>query len=152
MSWITCNTDNSNRNNVINMNANRMRPANCKKFFGLFSPSDGTPANKLRPSLRDSANTSNKAPINAKFRNKKWKSHKIEYATVCRTTMKNSIPQAASTLNRVITKAQPPNCPNKFSKTNIVAKNYWGEMEEWRTVNLVKLLKNRSTARERWKN
>lgn len=65
------------------MNANKIRPANCKKLFGLFSPIVGTPANKLRPSLRDSAKTSNSAPISAKFRSKKWKSHRIEYAMVC---------------------------------------------------------------------
>lgn len=82
ISWITCSTDNSNRSNVMNMNANKIRPANCKMFFGLFSPSDGTPANKLRPSTLDSAKTNSRAPINAKFRSKKWKSHRIEYATV----------------------------------------------------------------------
>lgn len=39
--------------------------------------------------------------------------------------MKNSVPHAMSTLNRVITRAQPPNCPKRFTNTNTVAKNYW---------------------------
>lgn len=52
------------------MNASNIRPASCITFFGLFSPSDGTPANKLRPSTRDSANTNKRAPINAKLRSK----------------------------------------------------------------------------------
>lgn len=38
--------------------------------------------------------------------------------------MKNSIPQAISTLNRVITKAQPPNCPKRLTNTKTVAKNF----------------------------
>jgi len=79
---LTCKKLSSKRINVMNMNANKIRPANCITFLGLLSPSDGTPANKLRPSTLDSAKTSNKAPINAKFLNKNCMSHKIEYATV----------------------------------------------------------------------
>lgn len=68
----------------MNINASKIRPANCMKFFGLFSPIDGTPANKLLPSSRDSAKTNKSAPINAKFLSKNWKSHSIEYAIVCK--------------------------------------------------------------------
>lgn len=41
----------------------------------------------------------------------------------CKTTIKNKIPHAISTLNLPITITQPPNCPNKLSITNNVAKN-----------------------------
>lgn len=128
----------------MNINASKIRPASCIKFFGLFSPMDGTPANRLFPSLRDSASTSNNAPINAKFLSRNWMSHKIEYATVwnallnllqvlgtlpikrdltCKTTMKNNIPQAIVTLYLAITRAQPPNCPKRLTSTKTVAKN-----------------------------
>lgn len=73
---------NSKRISVMNINASKIRPASCMKFLGLFSPMDGTPANKLFPSLRDSARTSKSAPIRAKFLSKNWMSHKIEYAIV----------------------------------------------------------------------
>lgn len=44
----------------------------------------------------------------------------------CRTTIENNTPHAISTLNLVITKPHPPNCPNKFIKTNNVARNCEG--------------------------
>lgn len=37
--------------------------------------------------------------------------------------MKNNVPTAISTLNLEITMTQPPSCPNKLIKTNIVARN-----------------------------
>lgn len=52
------------------MKARRILPANCMKFLGLLSPKLGTPANNDRASPRDSAKTSNNAPINARFLNK----------------------------------------------------------------------------------
>lgn len=48
--------------------------------------------------------------------------------------MKNSIPQAISTLNLVITNPQPPNCPIRFTNTKTVAKNYSHRREEGRNT------------------
>ena len=68
--------------NVTNMKTSKILPVNWRYSLGLFSPSDGTPANRERVSAFDSARTNNRAPTNAKFLNKNCMSHKILYAIV----------------------------------------------------------------------
>ena len=67
----------------MNMKASKTLPASCITLLGLFSPILGMPANKLRASPLDSANTNKSAPIRAKFLSKNCKSHRMEYAIVC---------------------------------------------------------------------
>lgn len=144
MSWTIWKKLSSKRISVMNMNASRILPASCIKFLGLLSPILGTPANKDRASPRDSARTSRRAPIRAKFLSRNWISHKIEYAMVwkcemnrhqpvaqsevgqltCRTTMKNKSPHAICTRMRPMTITTPPTWPSKFTRTKTVAKNF----------------------------
>lgn len=79
---LTCKNEISNLNSVMNMNAKSILPASCKQVLGLFSPSDGTPAKRLRPSARASATTSSRAPMRAKLRSKNCMSHNILQANV----------------------------------------------------------------------
>jgi len=124
MSWRICRKDISKRISVMNMNANKIRPANCNKFLGLLSPRLGTPAKSDLPSTRDSANTSRSAPINARFLNRNCMSHSMLYAIVCRITMKNKTPQAMLTRHLLITMTHPPSCPIRFTRTKTVARNF----------------------------
>ena len=57
--------------------------------MGLFSPSEGTPANRDLPSTRDSARTSSRAPIRARLRNRNCRSHSMLYAIVLTTREKD---------------------------------------------------------------
>lgn len=50
--------------------------------MGLFSPSEGTPANRLRPSARASARTRSSAPISARLRSRNCRSQSMLYANV----------------------------------------------------------------------
>lgn len=45
--------------------------------------------------------------------------------------MPKSKPHAMSTLNRVMTNAQPPNWPNKFNNTKVVARNCKEISDRW---------------------
>lgn len=87
----TCMKLNSKRMRVMNMKASNTRPASCIQFLGLLSPKEGTPANRLLPSTRDSANTSSRAPIKAKFLSKNCRSHRMEYAIVWKKCLLVSI-------------------------------------------------------------
>ena len=69
-------------NSVTNMKTSKIRPVNCRYSLGLFSPREGTPANRDRVSAFDSARTNKRAPTNARFLNKNCMSHKILYAMV----------------------------------------------------------------------
>ena len=55
------------------MKPRRTRPVSCRYVFGVLPPMDGTPANRLFCSERDSARRSNKAPARARFLEKKQK-------------------------------------------------------------------------------
>ena len=58
-------------------------PVSCRYSLGLFSPRDGTPGKRERPSTRDSARTSRRAPQRARFRNRNCRSQRMLYAIVC---------------------------------------------------------------------
>merc|ERR1711976_75918 len=52
------------------MKTRRILPVSCRYSLGLFSPRDGTPGKRDRPSTRDSARTSRSAPQRARLRNR----------------------------------------------------------------------------------
>lgn len=52
---------------VMNMSTSSTRPPSCMYCFGELSPMDGTPANMLFPSERDSASSSSSPPPSARF-------------------------------------------------------------------------------------
>lgn len=72
--------ENLNLMRVANMKPRRTRPVSCRYVFGVLPPKDGTPANKLFCSERDSARRSNKAPARARFLEKR----KQEVKNICR--------------------------------------------------------------------
>jgi len=62
------------------MKPRRTRPVSCRYVFGVLPPKDGTPANKLFCSERDSARRSNKAPARARFlEERKWEVKNITF-------------------------------------------------------------------------
>lgn len=123
MSWSICIIETSNLISVTNIKAKRTLPASCKRFLGLLSPNVGTPANRDLPSTLDSARTNRSAPIKARFLNRNWRSQRMLYANVWRTTMKNKTPQAMLTRHLAMTITHPPSWPIRLIKTNTVAKN-----------------------------
>ena len=52
---------------VINMSTSSTRPPSCMYCFGELSPMEGTPANMLFPSERDSASSRSRPPPSARF-------------------------------------------------------------------------------------
>ncbi len=59
---------------VMNMSTRSTRPPSCMYCFGELSPIDGTPANMLFPSERDSASSSSSPPPRARFLHKHMQS------------------------------------------------------------------------------
>lgn len=121
-SWIIWRNDISNLISVMNMKASRTLPANCSRFLGLLSPRVGTPAKSDLPSTLDSARTNSSAPIRARFLKRNCTSHRMLYANVWRTTMKNNTPQAMLTRHLAMTITHPPSWPTRLIKTNNVAR------------------------------
>lgn len=52
---------------VMNMSTSSTRPPSCMYCFGELSPMEGTPANMLFPSERDSASSRSRPPPRARF-------------------------------------------------------------------------------------
>lgn len=52
---------------VMNMSTSSTRPPSCIYCFGELSPMEGTPANMLFPSERDSASSRSRPPPRARF-------------------------------------------------------------------------------------
>lgn len=67
MSQLTEKKLESKCNRVINMSTSSTRPPSCMYCFGELSPIDGTPANMLFPSERDSASSRSRPPPRARF-------------------------------------------------------------------------------------
>ena len=78
----TCMGDVSNLMRVMNMKTSRSLPVRMRYSLGLFSPSDGTPGKRERPSTRDSASTRRRAPHRARLRKRNCMSHRMLYAMV----------------------------------------------------------------------
>ena len=69
------------------MKTRRILPVSWRYSLGLFSPSEGTPGKRERPSTRDSARTRRRAPQSARLRNRNCRSHRMLYAIVWKRKM-----------------------------------------------------------------
>lgn len=89
----------SNLSRVRNIKTRRIRPLNCMYCLGLFSPREGSPANKLFPSALSSAKSSNTPPANAKFL---WKRSSIKIKIFIQYHYRNYTPVLCITVKRFL--------------------------------------------------